>query len=102
MRSGAQVDEAGPGPAVPRSTSRDRRGRAIGGSWLVAGGRGPGGGGAARRCGGGVSGAEEVVDRPDDVGGGDPGGLHEFGGGPGAGQAADREMDDLGRVTRVV
>ena len=48
-----------------------------------------------------VSGAEEVAGGPDDVAGGDPGGFHEFGGGPGAGQVADREMGDPGGVTRV-
>ena len=43
-----------------------------------------------------VSGAEEVAGGLDDVAGGDPGGVHEFGGGAGAGQAADREVGDLG------
>jgi hypothetical protein len=51
MRSGAQADGAGPGPAVPPSTSRDRRGRAMGGSWLEAGVRRRGGRGRPGRCG---------------------------------------------------
>jgi hypothetical protein len=48
-----------------------------------------------------VSGAEEVAGGVGDVGGGDPGGFHEFGGGAGAGQAADRQVGDLGRVAGV-